>query len=96
MPGRTRRLVVLAVALVFLAGLVVADVVTLTKAKPSFVHETRDVENLIKSATTTTVPPRRTTGIISPISTAPTAPTASTASTAAPTTSTTSRVSTSA
>ena len=83
-------------ALVFLAGLVVADVVTLTKAKPSFVHETRDVENLIKSATTTTVPPRRTTGIISPISTAPTAPTASTASTAAPTTSTTSRVSTSA
>ena len=68
-------------ALVFLAGLVVADVVTLTKAKPSFVHETRDVENLIKSTTTTTVPPRRTTGIISPISTAPTAPTASTTST---------------
>ena len=77
-------------ALVFLAGLVVADVVTLTKARPSFVHETRDVENLIKSTTTTTVPPRRTTGTTSP----PTAPTASTTA-AAPAPSTTSPASTS-
>jgi hypothetical protein len=78
--------VVLALALVVLTGLVVADVVTLTKAKPSFVHETRDVENLIKSTTTTTVPPRRTTGTTSPTSTA---------STTGPAPSTTSRVSTS-
>jgi hypothetical protein len=68
MPGRTRRLVVLTLALVVLTGLVVADVVTLTKARPSFVHETRDVENLIKSTTTTTVAPRRTTGTTSPAS----------------------------
>ena len=37
-----------------LAGLVVADVVTLTKAKPSFENETRAFQNLIKSTTTTT------------------------------------------
>ena len=59
-PGRTRRLVVLALALVVVAGLVVADVVTLTKAKPSFDNETRSFQNLLKSTTTTAVPPRKT------------------------------------
>ncbi|MGD0391179.1 MAG: hypothetical protein ABSC41_00900 [Acidimicrobiales bacterium] len=63
----------MALVLVVLAGLIVADAVTLAKARPSFVHETRDVENLIKS-TTTTVPPRRTTGTASTTSTTSTAP----------------------
>ena len=62
MPGRTRRLVVLGLALILLAGLIVADAVTLTKARPSFVHETRDVENLIKTTTTMVAPRGRVSG----------------------------------
>ena len=58
MPGRSRGvvahdrarsqplLVVLALVLVVVAGLIVADVVTLTKAKPSFDKETRGLSKL--------------------------------------------------
>ncbi len=81
MRGRTRRLLVLALALLVVAGFVVVDAVTLTKARPSFVHETRDVENLIKSTTTTTVAPRGTISGQGPVSTSSTSSTPGTTST---------------
>ncbi len=75
--GRTRRLLVLGLALMVVAGLVVADVVTLAKAKPSFKNETRSFQQLLtpsatppspsaskphpSSTTTTTVPAPATT-----------------------------------
>jgi hypothetical protein len=56
--GRVRPVVVALLATLFVIGLVVADVVTLSKAKPSFSNETRDFHALIESTSTTTVPRR--------------------------------------
>lgn len=61
MTGRTRRLLILGLALVIVAALVVANIVTLTKAKPSYENETRAFQHLLAPATTavpssTTVP----------------------------------------
>jgi hypothetical protein len=50
--GRTRRLLVLGLALVVVAGLVVADIVTLDKAKPSFNNETRSFQHLLAPSAT--------------------------------------------
>ena len=58
MPGRARRLVVLTLALVVVAGLIVADAVTLHKAKPSFDRETRAFQNLLKATSTSTTLPK--------------------------------------
>jgi hypothetical protein len=66
---RTRRLIAMALAVVIVAGLVVADVVTLHQAKPSFDRETRGFQNLLKSTATTTTLPRGTTGTTTTIST---------------------------
>ena len=57
MQGRTRRLLVLALALVVVAGLVVADIVTLSKAKPSFENETRAFQHLLAPPTTSRTTP---------------------------------------
>jgi hypothetical protein len=54
-----RPLVVALVAAVMVIGLIVADVVTLSAAKPSFERETRAFKNLIQSTSTTTVPRHR-------------------------------------
>jgi hypothetical protein len=54
MPGRARRLLVLGLALVVVAGLVVADIVTLSKAKPSYQNETRDFQHMLAPPTTST------------------------------------------
>ena len=76
MPGRTRRLVVLTLALVVVAGLIVADVVTLHKAKPSFDRETRAFQNLLKATSTSTTLPGGTTVTTTTISTSVTTSTA--------------------
>jgi len=66
-PISTRRLLVLGLALIVIAGLVVADVVTLSKAKPSFDNETRAFQHLLappalSTTTTTTTTTTGTTG----------------------------------
>ncbi len=89
MPGRARRLVVLALALVVVVGLMVADVVTLHKAKPSFDKETRAFQNLLNSTSTTTSVPSGTSVITTTI------PTSVTTSTLGPASSATTGASTS-
>jgi len=71
--GHTRRLLVLGLALVIVAGLVVADIVTLTKAKPSYQNETRAFQHLLAPATTG-VPPSTTVPAPGPTSGVTTAP----------------------
>ncbi len=56
MAKRARGLLVLALALLVVGGLIVADVATLSKAKPSFDHETQAFQRLLQS-TSTTLPP---------------------------------------
>ena len=68
--GRTRRLLVLGLALVVVAGLVVADIVTLTKAKPSFRIETRNFQHLLApSAASPSTAPMTTTTVLAPAKT---------------------------
>lgn len=57
---RVRPLIVALLAAAVVVGLVVADVVTLTTAKPSFDNETRAFRILIQSTSTTTTVPHRT------------------------------------
>jgi hypothetical protein len=59
--GGTRRLIAVALAVLVVAGMVVADVVTLHRAKPSFDQETQDLRKLPAVTTTTAPPPGRTT-----------------------------------
>ncbi len=51
-----------ALAVLVVATLVAVDVVTLTKAKPSFDQETRAFHRLLEASSTTTLPRTRTTG----------------------------------
>jgi hypothetical protein len=53
MSRRIRPLIAMALAVIVVAGLVAADVVTLHKAKPSFDHETQAFNRLLVSPTTT-------------------------------------------
>jgi hypothetical protein len=53
---RTRRLIVALLAVVVVAAMVVVDIVTLTKAKPSFDNETRAFNKLLHSEPTTSLP----------------------------------------
>jgi len=82
-----RPLLAVGLACVVVVGLVVADGVTLAKAKPSFNRETQYFRHLLEAASTTPTPPKTTTtGPASPTvpseTNAPTAPTAPTTSTA--------------
>ncbi len=54
MRGRSRQLLVLTLAILIVGGLLVADAVTLAKAKPSFRNETQAFQKLIQSTGTTT------------------------------------------
>lgn len=54
MSGRTRQLLVLTLALLVVGGLLVADAVTMSKAKPSFRKETQQFQKLINTTGTTT------------------------------------------
>jgi hypothetical protein len=56
MRGRIRPLIAVALAVIVVAGLVAADVVTLHKAKPSYDHETQAFNRLLVSPTTTVAP----------------------------------------
>ena len=56
MTRRIRLLLTAMVALVVVAVMVGADVVTLTKAKPSFDNETRAFNRLLPASPTTTLP----------------------------------------
>jgi hypothetical protein len=61
--GRIRPLIAVALAVIVVAGLVAADVVTLHKAKPSYDHETQAFTHLLGPSETgglpasTTLPP---------------------------------------
>lgn len=63
MSGRIRPLIAVALAVIVVAGLVAADVVTLHKAKPSYDHETQAFTHLLGPSKTgglpasTTLPP---------------------------------------
>ncbi len=50
MSGRIRPLIAIALAVIVVAGLVVADVVTLHQAKPSYDHETQALNHLLGSS----------------------------------------------
>jgi len=77
--NRTRRLLVLGLALIVVAGLVVADIVTLSKAKPSFENETRAFQHLLAPPSASS-----TTSSTSSTSTTPTTPAPSTTSGVSP------------
>jgi hypothetical protein len=61
---RIRPLIAVALAVIVVAGLVAADVVTLHKAKPSYDHETQAFNRMLGSPTTTV--PTKTTVAKSP------------------------------
>jgi hypothetical protein len=48
--GRIRPLIAIALAVIVVAGLVTADVVTLHQAKPSYDHETQALNHLVGSS----------------------------------------------
>lgn len=65
MSGRIRPLIAISLAVIVVAGLVAADVVTLHQAKPSYDHETQALNHLLGSSETGGLP-AKTTGAKSP------------------------------
>lgn len=60
MSGRIRPLIAIALAVIVVAGLVTADVVTLHQAKPSYDHETQVFTHLLGPSKTGGLPTKTT------------------------------------